>query len=80
METLLSLTSKQAGDWFKEDLRTFGGLDHIIDTGELMRVAVYQAAWNDGENFVHKNIFAICLDKIVCLCNYLKWDDSYLGR
>ncbi|KAK2187106.1 hypothetical protein NP493_179g03007 [Ridgeia piscesae] len=32
METLLSLTSKQAGDWFKEDLRTFGGLDHIIDT------------------------------------------------
>ena len=35
METLLSLTSKRAGDWFKEALRTLGGLDHIIDTGKL---------------------------------------------
>uniref|UniRef100_A0A8C9Z0N9 Wings apart-like protein homolog n=1 Tax=Sander lucioperca TaxID=283035 RepID=A0A8C9Z0N9_SANLU len=31
METLLSLTSKRAGDWFKEELRLLGGLDHIID-------------------------------------------------
>ena len=29
MEALLSLTAKQAGDWFKESLRTSGGLDHI---------------------------------------------------
>ena len=33
METLLSLTSKKAGDWFKEELRTLGGLDHIVNTG-----------------------------------------------
>ncbi|ELT99924.1 hypothetical protein CAPTEDRAFT_225551 [Capitella teleta] len=32
METLLSLTSKKAGDWFKEELRTLGGLDHIVNT------------------------------------------------
>ncbi|XP_018605149.2 wings apart-like protein homolog [Scleropages formosus] len=31
METLLSLTSKRAGDWFKEELRMLGGLDHIVD-------------------------------------------------
>ncbi|XP_062269883.1 wings apart-like protein homolog isoform X1 [Platichthys flesus] len=30
-ETLLSLTSKRAGDWFKEELRLLGGLDHIVD-------------------------------------------------
>ncbi|XP_065366491.1 protein wings apart-like [Calliphora vicina] len=32
METLLSLTSKRAGDWFKEELREMGGLEHIIKT------------------------------------------------
>ncbi|XP_075154369.1 cohesin release factor wings apart-like [Haematobia irritans] len=32
METLLSLTSKRAGDWFKEELRELGGLEHIIKT------------------------------------------------
>ncbi|XP_051925498.1 wings apart-like protein homolog [Hippocampus zosterae] len=31
METLLSLTSKRAGDWFKEELRLLGGLDHVVD-------------------------------------------------
>lgn len=35
METLLSLTSKRAGDWFKEELRLLGGLDHIVDKGWL---------------------------------------------
>ncbi|XP_055841855.1 protein wings apart-like [Episyrphus balteatus] len=30
METLLSLTSKRAGEWFKEELRNLGGLEHII--------------------------------------------------
>lgn len=32
-ETLLSLTSKQTGEWFKEEIRLLGGLDHVIDTG-----------------------------------------------
>lgn len=32
METLLSLTSKRAGEWFKEELRDLGGLEHIIKT------------------------------------------------
>lgn len=32
METLLSLTSKRAGEWFKEELRELGGLEHIIRT------------------------------------------------
>uniref|UniRef100_A0A4W3GFX7 Wings apart-like protein homolog n=1 Tax=Callorhinchus milii TaxID=7868 RepID=A0A4W3GFX7_CALMI len=31
METLLSLTSKRSGDWFKEELRLLGGLDHVVD-------------------------------------------------
>lgn len=32
MESLLSLTSRGAGEWFKEELRTLGALDHIVDT------------------------------------------------
>ncbi len=32
METLLSLTSKRAGEWFKEELRDLGGLDHLVNT------------------------------------------------
>lgn len=32
METLLSLTSKRAGEWFKEELRELGGLDHLVHT------------------------------------------------
>ena len=38
METLLSLTSKRAGDWFKEEVRELRGLDHISDTGMLWRL------------------------------------------
>ncbi|KAJ3608106.1 hypothetical protein NHX12_025156 [Muraenolepis orangiensis] len=37
METLLSLTSKRAGDWFKEELRLLGGLDHIVDKGHAYK-------------------------------------------
>jgi len=33
LETLLSLTSKQAGGWFKDSLRTLGGLDQLVNTG-----------------------------------------------
>ena len=32
METLLSLTSKRAGEWFKEELRELGGIDHLVRT------------------------------------------------
>lgn len=41
METLLSLTSKRAGDWFKEELRLLGGLDHIVDKG-ILEVLLWQ--------------------------------------
>ncbi|UXI14420.1 protein wings apart-like [Sarcoptes scabiei] len=32
METLLGLTSKRAGDWFKTELRKMKGIDFIVDT------------------------------------------------
>ena len=35
MESLLSLTSRRAGEWFKEELRTLGGLDHFVQTSKL---------------------------------------------
>ena len=41
METLLSLTSKQAGDWFKDTLRTLGGLDQLVITGMLISHCLY---------------------------------------
>jgi len=38
METLLSLTSKQAGEWFKDTLRTLSGLDQLVRTGLSSRL------------------------------------------
>ncbi|CAG5130650.1 unnamed protein product, partial [Candidula unifasciata] len=32
LESLLSLTSRRAGEGFKEELRSIGGLDHIVDS------------------------------------------------
>lgn len=43
METLLSLTSKKAGEWFKEELRVLGGLDHIIQTVTVCNAALTSA-------------------------------------
>ncbi|XP_050293417.1 protein wings apart-like [Anthonomus grandis grandis] len=50
METLLSLTSKRAGEWFKEELRELGGLEHIMKTiHECCRqVSDYVASWTDA--------------------------------
>lgn len=50
METLLSLTSKRAGEWFKEELRTLGGLEKIIDTiCECCRqISDYVVDWTDN--------------------------------
>ena len=47
METLLSLTSKKAGEWFKEELRVLGGLDHIIQTVTLCTATLTMPS-NDG--------------------------------
>lgn len=49
METLLSLTSKRAGEWFKEELRELGGLEHIMKTiCECCRqVSDYVVTWTD---------------------------------
>ncbi|GAB0089297.1 hypothetical protein DMENIID0001_038160 [Sergentomyia squamirostris] len=50
METLLSLTSKRAGEWFKEELRDLGGLEHIIKTiCECCRqISDYVVNWTDA--------------------------------
>lgn len=50
METLLSLTSKRAGEWFKEELRNLGGLEHIVRTiCECCRqISDYVAVWTEG--------------------------------
>ncbi|XP_017775345.1 PREDICTED: protein wings apart-like [Nicrophorus vespilloides] len=50
METLLSLTSKRAGEWFKEELRELGGLEHIMKTiCECCRqVSDYVVSWTDA--------------------------------
>lgn len=49
METLLSLTSKRAGEWFKEELRELGGLEHIMKTiCECCRqVSDYVVSWTE---------------------------------
>lgn len=49
METLLSLTSKRAGEWFKEELRELGGLEHIMKTicECCHQVSDYVVTWTD---------------------------------
>lgn len=52
METLLSLTSKRAGEWFKEELRELGGLEHIIKTikechRHIVTYNVEQSVWEE---------------------------------
>ncbi|XP_022919372.2 protein wings apart-like [Onthophagus taurus] len=49
METLLSLTSKRAGEWFKEELRELGGIEHIVKTiCECCRqISDYVVNWTD---------------------------------
>ncbi|CAK1544003.1 unnamed protein product [Leptosia nina] len=50
METLLSLTSKRAGEWFKEELRNLGGVDHIVRTIQdcVERLQAPAAVWTDA--------------------------------
>ena len=45
MESLLSLTSRRAGEWFKEELRSLGALDHIVDTGRLLCIYNWSFQW-----------------------------------
>lgn len=52
METLLSLTSKRAGEWFKEELRELGGLDHLVRT------------MSDCVSFLTKNVIATWTDQL----------------
>ncbi|XP_055370929.1 protein wings apart-like isoform X2 [Condylostylus longicornis] len=49
METLLSLTSKRAGEWFKEELRELGGLEHIIKTicDCCHQISDYVVSWTE---------------------------------
>lgn len=49
MESLLSLTSKRAGEWLKEDLRELGGIEHIIKTVHecINQVTDYVEEWTE---------------------------------
>lgn len=51
METLLSLTSKRAGEWFKEELRVLGGVDHIVRTIQdcAARLEAPAASWSPAD-------------------------------
>lgn len=47
MEALLSLTSRRAGEWFKEELRQLGGLEHIVQTvNDCSKVIDFQVEWS----------------------------------
>lgn len=62
METLLSLTSKRAGDWFKEELRLLGGLDHIVDKGRPVSVRPPRGS----EDVNHEVSLLCCRSERVC--------------
>lgn len=57
METLLSLTSKRSGEWFKEELRELGGLEHIIKTiSDCCRPAIEQCNKAQNVKWTHSLI------------------------
>lgn len=67
METLLSLTSKRAGDWFKEELRLLGGLDHIVDKG-ILEILLLQCAKNSKSkmfDFLNINFLCSRIEKMI---------------
>lgn len=64
METLLGLTSKRAGSWFKDELRRLKGIDYIMNT--VLRCAEdYSAEGHmvkiDRCMHVLENVSALCL-------------------
>lgn len=75
METLLSLTSKRAGEWFKEELRVLGGVDHILRTIQdcVCRLRAPAASWGPADVDVLRkadrcmrvleNVSCLCIDK-----------------
>lgn len=67
METLLSLTSKRAGDWFKEELRLLGGLDHIVDKGGLSS-AVAAASVLAALGVCDRKLCLLCLPQLKSVC------------
>lgn len=64
METLLSLTSKKAGEWFKEELRELGGLDHIIQTVTACITAITPASLDDMSQWRWDKTRLVSLKKV----------------
>nr|CAG4648495.1 EOG090X017M [Polyphemus pediculus] len=64
METLLSLTSKKAGEWFKEELRVLGGLDHIIQTVTLCTTALTTPYGDPAQSILQWNWDKLRLDAL----------------
>lgn len=58
MESLLSLTSRRAGEWFKEELRTLGALDHIVDTGQSGCSSILQSMQGFDQICIHTCTFS----------------------
>nr|XP_054773584.1 wings apart-like protein homolog [Lytechinus pictus] len=62
MESLLSLTSKRAGEWFKEELRLAGGLEHIAQTVISAALSLSPVTGRmEGENLVLFKTMNRCL-------------------
>ncbi|XP_077359551.1 wings apart-like protein homolog [Festucalex cinctus] len=77
METLLSLTSKRAGDWFKEELRLLGGLDHIVDK---VKECVYNLKAEDDKDKLVSSLWGAerCLRVLDSVTVHNAENQSYL--
>ena len=62
METLLSLTSKRAGEWFKEELRELGGLDHLVSRFDVQEIpkSINLISYFKGKNYGRLREFPHC--------------------
>lgn len=77
METLLSLTSKRAGDWFKEELRLLGGLDHIVDKGRPLHTSPAERGNCRAFHFSPRVLVSVSLPTVKeCVDNLNQEDDK----
>lgn len=90
MESLLSLTSRRAGEWFKEELRTLGALDHIVDTGQsgcssilqsmqgFDQICIHTCTFSSFPCFVDIEVvifFQICTSNLYCYVLYIHMNE-----
>uniref|UniRef100_A0A2M4B8Y4 Putative wings apart-like protein regulation of heterochromatin n=1 Tax=Anopheles marajoara TaxID=58244 RepID=A0A2M4B8Y4_9DIPT len=79
MESLLSLTSQRAGEWFKDELRKLGGIEHLIKTvSECYESVPERAAEWHPEAITNLRKIERCLRVLNNVCVFNRANQTFL--